>query len=148
LSERNHHRMEIPADLARIGQVRRFAARCMARHRVPKRPAEEILLALSELVQNAVEHGAQGHSDATIRVRLAVSDMSVLVEVEDSFTSESKALELSKRLAQAGLPDDLESERGRGLFLVQTLMDRIEVVPLAQGGVVVRGEKRFTRRAR
>jgi len=148
LSGRTHHGLEIPADLARIGQVRKFATQVMTRYRIPKRAADEILLALSELVQNAVEHGAHGHEDATVRVRMAFDAGSVVFEVEDSFTSEQTAVELRRRLAEAGLPDDLESERGRGLFLVQAMMDRVEVVPLAQGGVVVRGEKKIVRRAR
>lgn len=148
MSQRTHHGMEIPADLSRIGQVRRFATQVMTRYRVPKRPADEILLALSELVQNAVEHGAQGRADATIRVRMAFTAGNIVFEVEDSFTSEAIAQDLARRLAEAGLPDDLESERGRGLFLVQAMMDRVEVLPLAQGGIVVRGEKKIARRGR
>jgi anti-sigma regulatory factor (Ser/Thr protein kinase) len=134
--------LEIPPDLARMAEVRRYATVLLARSGVVGRTADEVLLALSELVQNAVEHGDKARS-GRIRIRLAVADGSVRIEVEDPTTDPDAARCLAEAFSRATAPPAQEEERGRGLFLVSTLLDRVEVVPLPVGGVLVRGEKRI-----
>ncbi len=131
--------IEIPPDLARMAEVRRYAMLSLARNGVVGRIADEIVLALSELVQNAIEHGDKDRS-GRIGIRLVVSDSTVLLEVLDPSTNPDAARSLAAAFSKAS-PPPLDEERGRGLFLVSTLLDRIDVLPREGGGVLVRCTK-------
>lgn len=133
--------LEIPPDLARMAEVRRYATVALARAGVMGRIADEVVLALSELVQNAVEHGHKVRF-GRIQIRLSVAAGSIHLEVEDPSTDPDAASALAAAFSRAS-PPALSEERGRGLFLVSTLLDRIEVLSPAGGGVLVRCEKRI-----
>ena len=130
----------IPADLARIADVRRFAARLLSHAGVKGTPADEIVLALSEIVQNAVEHGVTSNG-TRIQVRVTCVGGLVRLEVEERFNSTTEAKALARMFADAKVPP-VDDERGRGLWLVRAMLDRVEVQPLPGGGLIVRGEKK------
>jgi anti-sigma regulatory factor (Ser/Thr protein kinase) len=98
-----------------------------------------VVLALSELVQNAIEHGAKDRS-GRIGISLVVSDRTVVLEVLDPSTDPDAARSLAAAFSRVS-PPPLDEERGRGLFLVSTLLDRIDVLPRPGGGVIVRCTK-------
>lgn len=80
--------------------------------------AEIAELLLSELVTNAVQ-GARGIvSDLPVNVRLSANRDRLLIEVWDSNVRPPVS-----RVAEDGFPA-LDAERGRGLFLVETLSER------------------------
>jgi anti-sigma regulatory factor (Ser/Thr protein kinase) len=102
------------------------------------------VLALSELVDNAIQHGGgdcpQVRTQGVVVVRVEVVDRTVILEVEEPFTEARHARDLAERFAHPELPPPLD-ERGRGLFLVSHMLDRIQVTALQGGGLRVRGEK-------
>ena len=95
--------------------------------------ATSCALIVNELLQNAVEHGFTGRSEAKIHVRLHQTDDSMAIEIEDD---------------GVGLPEGFEQERngGLGLQIVRTLVredlkGRFEM----QNGVGVRALISFPR---
>jgi anti-sigma regulatory factor (Ser/Thr protein kinase) len=90
----------------------------------------ELLLATTEVVANAVEHGCSCESPG-ILLSLESEGARVGVEVTDCGGSFSGGARSSK-------PSDLG---GRGIPLIQALTDQLEVLPGA-GATVVRFEKR------
>jgi anti-sigma regulatory factor (Ser/Thr protein kinase) len=94
---------------------------------------DDLLVACSELVTNAVRHATGRHDQVVLRV-MATGD-AVVLEIEDD--GDGFAWPVSRVMADV-LADD---ESGRGLFIVEALTDQVEVL-VSQGRTVVRCLKR------
>ncbi|HEY6779419.1 MAG TPA: ATP-binding protein [Thermoleophilaceae bacterium] len=79
----------------------------------------DVVLATSEAVANAIEHGSPRSGDM-IRVRVGLTSRALTVEVHDCGTFPAPARS-----------DD--RDRGRGLPIIGMLSDRVEVVPRPDG---------------
>ncbi|MFF9313868.1 ATP-binding protein [Streptomyces sp. NPDC014748] len=95
----------IAPDRSRLAQVRRIAAAFMRYCSVPESLANDVVLVVSELVANAIEHG-QG----AVGLRLRHTVEEVRVEVTDGSPAPARL--------RAASPED---EHGRGLLLVSVL---------------------------
>lgn len=89
-------------DKARVRHMRTITAAFLRKWDVGDQLAEHIVLAVSELVANAVQHG---HGDVGLRVRHAAAELRI--EVSDG----------NAELPQLRSADE-DDESGRGLFLV------------------------------
>ena len=110
--------------------VSRYAGDCL----------ELIELAIGEACANAVEHGSPHGSDNyfTLRCGVAPDRGEIVFEVED------EGYEVSlPRSAMFNLPDD-ECEGGRGLYMINQIMDDVAVLTSARG-LIVRMTKRIPR---
>ena len=135
LRPRRCDRISLAALVSAPGNSRRFVRQVCERWGVPGDQSETVQLLTSELVTNAVEetgilepHPEYGvvHAGATlIRVVLLEFAHSLVVEVWDSSFEPPK---LAK--------PDSDSERGRGLQLVDTLSRRWGYYPARTGKVV------------
>lgn len=92
----------IAPDPARVAQIRRITAASMRHWAVPAPLADDVVVAVSELVTNAIEHGY-----GTVSLRVQNSAAEVRVEVTDDNPAPARL--------QAAAEDDVS---GRGLFLV------------------------------
>lgn len=101
--------------------MRRRLADWLRSHGASDDDVELVVLACSEAVANAVEHGSP---DGEVQVSASVQDGRVHLEVED-----------------AGRWDDSPSEpyRGHGLRLIRRAMHRVRIS--TDGGTVVRMER-------
>ncbi|GAA5061214.1 hypothetical protein GCM10023336_38510 [Streptomyces similanensis] len=95
----------IAPDRSRLAQVRCIAAAYLRYCSVPESLADDVVLVVSELVANAVEHG-QG----TVGLRLRHTLEEARVEVTDGSPAPARL--------RAASPED---EHGRGLLLVSVL---------------------------
>jgi serine/threonine-protein kinase RsbW len=97
---------------------------------------EEIVLGLDEVLVNACVHsGSKGKGEAIdLVVALHADRLEIEVRDRGEFASRAAA-------ANAGLPGD-DAESGRGLFLIQKTMDRVDWHPRDGGGTCVRLVKR------
>ncbi|MFD3524554.1 ATP-binding protein [Streptomyces sp. NPDC058653] len=98
----------VAPDRVRVAQMRRITVAVMRLWDVPAPLSEDVQLAVSELVANAVEHG---HGSVGLRVRHAGSELSVEVTDENPAPARLRTAE----------EDDV---CGRGLFLVAVLSSR------------------------
>jgi len=99
---------------------------------VPEPEVASIALAVHEAVANAIEHGEPCNGDGAGRVELKIwlEASCAIFTIRDcgSFSFDPSS------------GTELLDERGRGLLLMDALMDRVEVVP-EQDRTVVRLEK-------
>lgn len=80
--------------------------------------AYHLNLALTEALTNAIEHGNSSDPDQTIRIAIQVSQDQLCIKVYD----QGQGFDLDS----VASPDaDHLSERGRGVFLIKTLMDSV-----------------------
>lgn len=81
-----------------------------------------IPVALTEALSNAILRGNGEDAAKTVRVRVEFSEREIVVEVED----EGTGFDLEACTEDPTTPENLEREDGRGLFLMQALVDRVE----------------------
>ncbi len=103
---------------------------------VPSRAVRAIVLAFSEALENAVEHGTVGKSKLEVRMRY--SPRFVLVSLRDSGSDKTP---LGRPVDQ-----DDDSERGRGFKLMNELMDYVRVRVYPSGGTRVSMMRRLDER--
>lgn len=116
--------LSVPASADELASVRRWARHFLEERGATGVMVDDIELAVSELATNVIRHTA---SD-TIRLRIARSNRSWILDVGDADDAPAPA---SAQLPPADDPT------GRGLFVVKSLMDRVEVVTV-DGATVIR----------
>ncbi|MDQ1428195.1 MAG: hypothetical protein QOK39_1671 [Acidimicrobiaceae bacterium] len=118
---------------AAVPLARHFLQDWLIRVPVELEEATDLLLVVTELAANAVRH-ASGHP-GTVSLRASVRGEDVIVEVEDDG---GEPLVLPRPADE--LPDAM-AERGRGLFLVQALVDQLDI-EVVDGKTLVRATRR------
>lgn len=106
-----------------------------------------LLLVVDEIVSNAIEHGQDYRQpDDLLTVRFAVHAARIDLEFFDPSVPEATILDLTTMLerCRTGHPQ-LDSERGRGLFLINDGLDELELRADPDGsGLRIRGRVRRT----
>jgi len=122
----------LPGRASALGDARRFVDEHARRAGFSDLARDEISLAVTEAVSNAIRHGSPAGEADTVELRVQVEDPRLIVTVRDHggpFTPPTPSL-----------PDPTAfAEHGRGLFLMQQLMDEVQFS--WDGGTVVRMTK-------
>lgn len=116
---------------ANASDMRSFVGDFMTRTEIPEDLADEILMAVGEVVANACRHGRRRTGPGEVALRCEIRDGHVVITVTDDGPGFDVA-----SVIQSGVPD-LLSSGGRGLFLMHQLMDRVDVDSSAAGTTVV-----------
>jgi len=115
--------VEIPSDVTYIERVVALVTRECAELRLsPRQCALNVPVALTEAISNAILRGNREDSAKHVRVRAVVDDSRLILEVKD----EGEGFDFDACVIDPTTPDQLEREDGRGLFLMQRLVDRVE----------------------
>ena len=106
--------------------------------------AQSALLVLDELISNAIEHsGAYRGASSELSVRVRAEPQVVEFEFFDpevpSSVAESLAQSLGDQKNGTAAPPPLDSERGRGLYLVAMGVDQLRVEAGDDGGLRLSG---------
>lgn len=80
-----------------------------------------ILVALTEAVNNAIQHGNKSNPDKSIEIEFTPKDNSLLFIVED----EGEGFDFDN-LPDPTDPSNIEKPNGRGVFLMRHLADNVE----------------------
>ncbi len=91
--------------------------------------AYHLNLVLTEAMANAIEYGETSKQGETLKVRLSIEDDELWIRVIDH----GKGFDFDA--SPAPNLDDL-SERGRGIFFIRTLMDRVRYHRTDDGNVL------------
>ena len=92
-------------------------------------------VAVTEAMANAMLQGNQNEPSRTVQVRVALDAERLCVDVTD----EGVGFDLSSLQQSPNEADWFEREDGRGVFLMRTLMDRVESAgPDAESGHCIR----------
>jgi serine/threonine-protein kinase RsbW len=116
-------------EAAAISATRAAVAAFLSAHRVPAAEVSDILLALTEATTNAARHSGSSEAD----VRVVLFDHSVAVTVTDD------GVGLDTDGCDFSCPPDPLSPDGRGLFLISSVMDSVELT--CQNGTRLRMTK-------
>lgn len=126
------HSFRLKNDLAEVPPLReQFASACAAAG-VVEDDVQALMLVLTELVNNAIEHGCTRPSDV-VEGSYRITTADIEIEVSDPSTGLSEASFLNSDAS-----DFAENGRGAGLFLVRAMTDELRVQPALAGGTTVR----------
>ncbi len=115
--------VEIPSDVKYIEGVIELATRkCRELSIPPRKCSLNVRVALAEALSNAILRGNGDAAHKRVRLKATVSDTAVVFDVTD----EGPGFDLGADRPDPTTPENLTQEDGRGLFLMQRLMDRVE----------------------
>ncbi len=93
---------------------------------------QDICIAVTEAVNNAVEHGNNLEPDKYVTLRFDCSEELFRITVED----QGSGFDLASVVDPLS-PENLTKPNGRGLLIVTSLMDEVQIIPSSAGTVVV-----------
>lgn len=126
--------VEIPSDVSFIESVVELAAKRCRELDVPARKCSlNIRVALTEALSNAILRGNGSSQNKVVRIRATVSDEAIVFDIVDQGAGFDLAREERR---DPTTPENIQSEEGRGLFLMRQLMDGVE--RMDEGGNTVR----------
>jgi len=115
--------LEIPSDVRYIERIVELVRRqCADFAYSPSVCRLNVPVALSEALSNAILRGNSGDQDKHVRVRASVDRTRLVLDVID----EGEGFDFAACMDDPTLPENIDREDGRGLFLMTQLMDRVE----------------------
>lgn len=133
-----HDKIVIPSDPALIGEVDDFIESRLRKWRVSDSLIVDIAICATEVVNNGINHGNKRDLQKTVTLELRLNTDKVVVTVTDqggSFDPDEVEDPLDEK--------NLLREVGRGLFIVRSFMDSVEISRAANGGTIVTLTKRI-----
>lgn len=125
--------VKVPSDIRLIEPLVGLVTRqCVEGQLNPRACNLRVPVALTEALSNAMLYGNREDRTKSVRLRVVLDEVALVLEVVD----EGNGFDMEACTIDPTGPDALDREDGRGLFLMRTLMDRVE--RFTDGGNVVR----------
>jgi len=129
MPDTNGHRVlaefQLPSDLGNEREVMDRVAEAVQSLDLPGPRLENLKTAVSEAAMNAIEHGNEGNAELAVGVQVLLSDDDLRVLIRDfgggREIPEAETPDIEAKLA------GLQKPRGWGLFLIQNMVDKMEV---------------------
>ena len=114
--------LAMPSDVDKVGTVvELMAGQCFAGQVPCARTAFRLKVTLAEALSNAILRGNGADPDKQVFVHAELTSDAIHLSVQD----QGPGLDPARWDAGPVLPDDLESEGGRGLFIIKHLADQV-----------------------
>jgi serine/threonine-protein kinase RsbW len=114
-------RIEIPSLAENIRMIESFIDNAKERYQLDDDIYGNIMIAVTEAVNNAIKHGNQGDSTKNVSLTLSFEEGLIKFKVED----EGRGFD-HQNLPDPTSPENLEKPGGRGIFLMKHLSDEVE----------------------
>ena len=115
--------MVLPSNYQSLVDVERLVGSVCEEFGVQDDAFGNVLIAVSEAVNNAIQHGNQNNPDAKVEVTVANQADVFCIQIKDQGTGFSY-----ESLPDPTAPENLLKDSGRGVFLMQHLADEVEFV--------------------
>ena len=122
-------RIEIPALSENIRMIESFIDNAKDKYKLDDDIYGNIMIAVTEAVNNAIKHGNQNDSTKNVALSLSLHDGLIKFKVED----EGRGFD-HDNLPDPTSPENLEKPGGRGIFLMKHLSDEVS---FEEGGRIV-----------
>ena len=132
--------LRIPNRLELLCAVRALVGSTCELHGVEGDAREELLLAVSELVNNAIEHVRGPGPDGVheVELRFGIGEVIAVGAVRDRGEGA-----VGQGTFDSAVVPGLDDDRGRGLFLIKAYVDDIRVTAIPGTGTEIRFVKRL-----
>lgn len=119
----------IPSQLEAIPGVVTSVVEKLGQLALDKETISQVQLALQEAVVNAVKHGNKMDPGLVVRIEIELEPKQLIIQVADQGQGYDY-----KNIPSPIEPQNLEKLKGRGIFLIKHLMDKVEF--LNQGSTI------------
>jgi len=123
--------IKVPTDTEFLSDVDMFIEAILRGYGVDESVVADIAISVSELVNNAINHGNKGVFEKPIEVQIGRSNDEVKITITDQGSGFDP-----EQIADPIADENLLKEVGRGLFIVKSLMNSLDV-SLADGSTSV-----------
>lgn len=135
---RRNDQIEIPSALDYLPQVDEFIEKRLKKLGIKKNLIYDVAISVSEVVTNAVVHGNKNDSKKKVKISLKTDSSRVEVSVQDEGTG------FDRECVRSPIDEgNILREAGRGLLIVESLMDEVNISCGPQGGTRVKITKRI-----
>jgi serine/threonine-protein kinase RsbW len=110
----------IPSKLEKLIDVETYAEKIAATSGLSKDQSNNLAIAITEAVGNAIVHGNHKDPGKKVRIRFRITKKLIMADVRDE-GSGFNPYKLSNPLK----PENLMKESGRGIFILKSLTDRV-----------------------
>lgn len=120
--------LRLPREVATVPVVRGLIRTALVELRVQERCVHDIALALTEACANVVEHAAEASNEFEVRVQI------------DSTTCQIRVIDTGQGFDVGAVGEAMpgtDAERGRGILLMQALVDNVRFESDPEDGTVV-----------
>ena len=117
----NQLKIQIPSMIENIRVVESFIDNSKEKFNIEDDIYGNIMVAVTESVNNAIRHGNKFDKDKNVILSLFVEEDRLRFEVED----EGKGFDYTS-LSDPTSPENIENPGGRGIFLMRNLSDEVE----------------------
>lgn len=122
-------RIEIPSLSENIRMIESFIDNCKEKFQLNEDIYGNIMIAVTEAVNNAIRHGNKNDSTKNVSLALSLEENLIKFKIED----EGKGFDFNS-LPDPTAPENIEKPGGRGIFLMKHLSDEVD---FKEGGRVV-----------
>ena len=112
--------LRLPSNPRNVCQVESFVQRIMEKYRISPDVYGNILISLTEAVNNAIIHGNRKDESKTVQIHLSQNNGHIAIRVSD----EGRGFDY-KSIPDPTAPENISKCGGRGVFLMQQLCDRV-----------------------
>lgn len=114
-------RIEIPSLAENIRMIESFIDNAKERYQLDDDIYGNIMIAVTEAVNNAIKHGNRSDSTKNVSLTLSFEEGLIKFKVEDEGTGFDH-----QNLPDPTSPENIEKPGGRGIFLMKHLSDEVE----------------------
>ena len=122
--------LQLIAGLDQLAAIREFVQQEATRLGVDQSAIDDLLLAVTEVVTNSIEHGYD-EQPGPITIEIGANGDSVLVSVSDHAPLFDPRL---GPLPDLSVPPQRRPPGGLGLYLIRSITDELRYDPLPEGG--------------
>jgi serine/threonine-protein kinase RsbW len=111
----------LPSDYQSLIDVEKIVGDVCDEFGVQEDAFGNVLIAVSEAVNNAIQHGNKNNPEAKVEIKVANQDDTFCIQVKDQGPGFSY-----QDLPDPTAPENLLKDSGRGVFLMKNLADEVE----------------------
>ena len=114
-------KIQIPSIAENIRIIESFIDNARERFQLNDDIYGNIMISVTESVNNAINHGNKGRSDKNVLISLSLNENQIRFRIED----EGKGFDYNN-LPDPTAPENIEKTSGRGIFLMRHLADEVD----------------------
>lgn len=114
-------KISIPSDFGSINKVESLIDSICSRLSIKEDYYGNVLIAVTEAVNNAIQHGNNQNTDLSVDVAVGDKESDFCFSIQD----QGNGFDFDN-LPDPTAPENIEKEHGRGIFLMRSLAEEVE----------------------